>query len=76
MTSDITLDIKDYVYLQRRSSYNNNYYQYKETGEVILEQYEECSNAYEYFLYVQDQPLTFLGASVKSIEDGIITLTK
>ena len=76
MTSEITLDRKDYVHLQTRSSYNNNYYQHKETGEVILEQYDECSNAYDYFLYVQDQPLTFLGASVKSIEDGIITLTK
>ena len=72
----MTLDRKDYVHLQTRSSYNNNYYQHKETGEVILEQYDECSNAYDYFLYVQDQPLTFLGASVNSIEDDIITLTK
>ena len=76
MIAEIILDRKDYVYLQTRSSYNNNYYQHKETGEVILEQYEECSNAYDYFLYVQDQPLTFLGASIESIEDGIITLTK
>ena len=76
MTSEITLDRKDYVHLQTRSSYDNNYYQHKETGVVILEKYVECSNDFEYFLYVQDQPLTFLGASVKSFDDDIITLTK
>ena len=74
MNTEITLDRADYVYLETRSSYNNNYYQHKETGEVIVEQYEECSNTYDYFLFVEDKSLTFLGASVKRIDDGIITI--
>ena len=74
MEKEITLDRGDYVYLEIRSSYNKNYYQHKETGKVILEQYEECSNTYEYFSYVEGQPLTLLGASVESIDDGIITI--
>jgi hypothetical protein len=74
MKIEITLDRGDYVYLNTRSSYNNNYYQHKETGEVIVEQYYESSNTYDYFSYVEGEPLTFLGASVKRIDDGIITI--
>lgn len=74
MTKEITLDGTKYIHLKDRSAYNNNYYQHKETGEVILIQYEECSNAYEYFRYVQDQPLKFLGTSVDGIDDGVITI--
>jgi hypothetical protein len=71
---EIELDGTQYVHLKKRSSYNNNYYQHKETGEVILEQYEECSNTYEYFSYVEGEPLTFLGTSMQYITDGIITI--
>jgi hypothetical protein len=71
---EIELDGTQYVHLKKRSSYNNNYYQHKETGEVIVEQYEECSNTYEYFSYVEGEPLTFLGTSVESIDNGIITI--
>lgn len=74
MTAEITLDRGDYFYLETRSSYNNNYYQHKETSEVIVKQYEEFSNTYKYFSYVEGQPLTFLGTSVESIDDGIITI--
>jgi len=75
-TEEIILDRADYVCLEILSSYNNNYYQNKETGEVIVERYEECSNTYEYynFSYVEGQPLTFLGASAESIDNGIITI--
>ena len=73
---EIELDGTQYVHLKKRSSYNNNYYQHKETGEVIVERYEDCSNTYHYynFSYVEGQPLTFLGTSVESIDDGIITI--
>lgn len=75
MTAEITLDRKDYVYLQTRSSYNNNYYQHKETGEVIVEQYFNCSNTYDYFSCVESG-LIYIGESVKRLDDGIITITK
>jgi hypothetical protein len=74
MTKEITLDRTQFIHLAARSTYNNNYYQHKETGEIILEQYEECSNAYEYFRYGQDQLLTFLGTSVNHLDEGIITI--
>ena len=74
MTKEITLDGTKYIHLEARSAYNNNYYQHKETGEVILVQYEECSNAYEYYLWVQDQPLTFLGTGMDYITDGVIII--
>jgi hypothetical protein len=71
MTNEITLDGTQYLKLEKRSTYNNNYFQHKVTCEIILVQYEECSNAYEYFSYVEGQPLTFLGASIDYITDGI-----
>lgn len=68
---ELELDGTQYIKLEKRSTYNNNYFQHKVTGEIILAQYEECSDSYLYFSCVESQPLTFLGASTEYITDGI-----
>lgn len=49
MANEIILRGSEYVHLPERSSYNHNYYQHIETGEIILEDCDEYYNSWTFY---------------------------
>jgi hypothetical protein len=73
MAQDIQLDGTQYVHLAERSHYNNNYYQHRETGEIIFEKCEELYGTFAFWIWTPSQE-TFLGRSEDDITTGVITI--
>jgi hypothetical protein len=73
MTNTILLTGTDYFRLADRSSYNHNFYQHRETGEVLLEICSELYNSFEIYRE-ENGELNFLGDSDDSLESVHVTI--
>lgn len=73
MGKEIELDGTQYIHLEDRSCYNNNYYQHKENGEIILEICDEFYGEYEFYR-VSSNSEFLLGRSDQDITKGVITI--
>jgi len=71
MAQTIELNGHDYVHLPERSAYNNNYYQHRETGQIIFEKCEEYEGTFAFWEWALDGE-TFLGRSEEDLTEGII----
>ena len=73
MSDIIRLNQNDYCHLRERSSYNNNFYQHRETGEILLEICDEAFDSYSIYR-LENGDLEFIGCSVTGMESEIIEI--
>jgi len=73
MANEIQLDGTQYEHLADRSCYNNNYYQHRETGEIIFEKCEELEGTFAFWIWTPTEK-NFIGRSEKDLTEGLITI--
>ena len=73
MSDIIYLNGSNYLHLRERSCYNHNFYQHKETGEILLEICEEDYNSFE--IYREgNEGLDYLGCSDTGFDSGSVEI--
>ncbi len=73
MANEITLHGPDYIHLADRSFYNNNYFQHRETGEIIFEKCEEFEGTFAFWRWKPDNKI-FLGRSENDLSEDTIVI--
>jgi hypothetical protein len=74
MANEITLHGADFVHLKERSVYNHNYYQHRETGEIILEDCDELYGEYTFYRCLEGKYEIFLGRGVNDLTEETIVI--
>ena len=73
MTQEFQINGNDYIHLAERSCYNNNYFQHRETGEIIFEKCNELAGSYDFYR-IENNEQVWLGGSDQDLESGLITI--
>jgi hypothetical protein len=73
MANEITLHGADFIHLTERSVYNNNYFQHRETGEIIFEECDELYGEFTFYRCTENEQI-FLGRSENDLTEETIVI--